>query len=241
MKHDSKCCTSVTMALVALAISSVGVAAEVFPLPPQATAVVTNAAAVMEAKVFNGADGGTMRYRILSPATLEAGRRYPLVLFFHGAGERGDDNAMQLLWGVWPIISYMKQKGIEGYVIAPVVMPHGTSCSDAPTFSRRRCRCAAAETPRLRGRSGPCRYGRSTETRTARFPWCARGRWCLRCGSATEMCATASILASATAVGFLRMATIRSSIGSSRSRRLARMRGQAPGGSGVLPILSLGL
>ena len=82
-----------------LATLAVG-AAETFPLPPRATAVVTNAAAVMEAKVFKGADGGTLRYRILAPATLEAGRRYPLVLFLHGAGERGDDNAMQLLWGV---------------------------------------------------------------------------------------------------------------------------------------------
>lgn len=28
----------------------------------------------MEAKVFKGSDGGAMRYRILSSATLEAGR-----------------------------------------------------------------------------------------------------------------------------------------------------------------------
>ena len=106
-------------------------AAETFPLPPRATAVVTNAAAVMEAKVFNGADGGVLRYRMLSPATVEAGRKYPLVLFFHGAGERGDDNAMQLLWGVWPLVSYMKQKGIEGYVIAPQC-PAGKQWVDTP-------------------------------------------------------------------------------------------------------------
>ena len=85
-------------------------AAETFPLPPRATAVVTNAAAVMEAKVFNGTDGASLRYRMLSPATVKAGRKYPLVLFLHGAGERGDDNAMQLLWGVWPLVTYMRQK-----------------------------------------------------------------------------------------------------------------------------------
>ena len=44
---------------------------------------------------------------------------------------RGDDNAMQLVWGVWPLVSYMKQKGIEGYVIAPQC-PAGKQCVDTP-------------------------------------------------------------------------------------------------------------
>ena len=35
-------------------------------------------------------------YRLLKPATIEPGKRYPLVLFLHGAGERGSDNAAQL-------------------------------------------------------------------------------------------------------------------------------------------------
>lgn len=39
----------------------------------------------------------TFRYRLLKPPGLgEADRRWPLVLFLHGAGERGDDNAMHL-------------------------------------------------------------------------------------------------------------------------------------------------
>jgi predicted peptidase len=36
------------------------------------------------------------RYRVLAPAAVEPGRRYPAVLFLHGAGERGDDNEAQL-------------------------------------------------------------------------------------------------------------------------------------------------
>lgn len=35
-------------------------------------------------------------YRLLRPATIEPGRRYPVVLFLHGAGERGTDNVAQL-------------------------------------------------------------------------------------------------------------------------------------------------
>lgn len=36
------------------------------------------------------------RYRLLRPAAVEPGVKYPVVLFLHGAGERGDDNARQL-------------------------------------------------------------------------------------------------------------------------------------------------
>jgi predicted peptidase len=36
------------------------------------------------------------RYRLLEPAASAAGERYPLVVFLHGAGERGRDNEKQL-------------------------------------------------------------------------------------------------------------------------------------------------
>src|SRR5271170_2446384 len=36
------------------------------------------------------------KYRLLKPETIEPGKKYPVVLFLHGAGERGTDNANQL-------------------------------------------------------------------------------------------------------------------------------------------------
>jgi len=39
----------------------------------------------------------TTPYLLLGPQTIEEGARYPLVFFLHGAGERGDDNAAQLI------------------------------------------------------------------------------------------------------------------------------------------------
>lgn len=36
---------------------------------------------------------------MLSPSVIESGKEYPLVLFLHGSGERGDDNEKQLLHG----------------------------------------------------------------------------------------------------------------------------------------------
>ncbi|HEY2840887.1 MAG TPA: dienelactone hydrolase family protein [Pirellulales bacterium] len=35
-------------------------------------------------------------YRLLSPEKIEPGKKYPAILFLHGAGERGDDNEDQL-------------------------------------------------------------------------------------------------------------------------------------------------
>ncbi|RLS77311.1 MAG: phospholipase [Planctomycetota bacterium] len=47
--------------------------------------------------VPEGEGTATFRYRLLKPLHADdAGRHWPLVLFLHGAGERGDDNAMHL-------------------------------------------------------------------------------------------------------------------------------------------------
>ncbi|MEN6405628.1 MAG: prolyl oligopeptidase family serine peptidase [Thermoguttaceae bacterium] len=51
-------------------------------------------------KTFTDAEGRTLPYRLLSPERVEPGKTYPLVLFLHGAGERGEDNAAQLKHGV---------------------------------------------------------------------------------------------------------------------------------------------
>ncbi|MGX5819689.1 carboxylesterase family protein [Chitinophaga lutea] len=41
----------------------------------------------------------TLPYRLLLPEGYTAGKQYPLVLFLHGAGERGSDNERQLIHG----------------------------------------------------------------------------------------------------------------------------------------------
>ena len=53
-----------------------------------------------EKQAFKNSEGQTLLYRFLPPAKLEAGQKYPLVLFLHGAGERGDDNTKPLVHGV---------------------------------------------------------------------------------------------------------------------------------------------
>ena len=49
-------------------------------------------AADLEPKTFKAKDGTEVLYRIAEPAKIETGKKYPLVLFLHGSGERGNDN-----------------------------------------------------------------------------------------------------------------------------------------------------
>ena len=51
-----------------------------------------------EAKEYKSPAGKTLLYRLLRPADPKPGEKYPLVLFLHGAGERGADNRKQLIW-----------------------------------------------------------------------------------------------------------------------------------------------
>lgn len=44
-------------------------------------------------------DGDTLLYRVLFPKDFDASKKYPLLMFLHGAGERGNDNQKQLVHG----------------------------------------------------------------------------------------------------------------------------------------------
>ncbi len=50
----------------------------------------------LEKRVYQNAQGEKLPYRLLVPEGYDAQKRYPLILFLHGAGERGDDNEAQL-------------------------------------------------------------------------------------------------------------------------------------------------
>ena len=64
-------------------------------------AFAADPAEVFEAKEYKPKeDGPTLKYRILSPLDYDANKKYPVVLFLHGAGERGDDNKLQLVHGM---------------------------------------------------------------------------------------------------------------------------------------------
>ncbi len=68
---------------------------------------------------FAADDGMTLPYRLHTPKTIEAGKTYPLVIHFHGAGSRGDDNALQLRLGVGELLQSAEDAGEEIFLLAP--------------------------------------------------------------------------------------------------------------------------
>jgi len=58
-------------------------------------------------------------YRFLTPANIVQGKRYPLVLFLHGAGERGRDNTRQLIHGLPEFLTPKNRADFPCFVIAP--------------------------------------------------------------------------------------------------------------------------
>ena len=67
---------------------------------------------------YKSANGDSLLYRFLFPDN-DPARKYPLVIFLHGSGERGDDNNAQLKWGVMNFASGENMKNYPAFVIAP--------------------------------------------------------------------------------------------------------------------------
>ena len=70
-------------------------------------------------KKFTGDKGGELLYRWLTPARIDSAQRYPLVIFLHGAGERGNDNLAHLKHCVRKFAEPDIRKAYPSYVIAP--------------------------------------------------------------------------------------------------------------------------
>ncbi|MDD3807599.1 MAG: prolyl oligopeptidase family serine peptidase [Candidatus Marinimicrobia bacterium] len=63
--------------------------------------------------------GDTLPYRLLKPVEMEEKCVYPLVIFLHGAGERGNDNEKQLTHGTYLFQKQENAKKFPCFVLAP--------------------------------------------------------------------------------------------------------------------------
>ena len=74
-------------------------------------------------RVYENVKGERMPYRLFTPARLEPGRTYPLIVFLHGASGSGSDNAKQLEGGnlfgslVWALPENQARHPV--FVLAP--------------------------------------------------------------------------------------------------------------------------
>src|ERR1041384_4344425 len=80
-----------------------------------------------EARTLKGSSGLTLPYRLFKVKSPTAGTKYPLILFLHGAGERGEDNSAQLTANagatVWATDAHQAKHA--AYVIAPQCPANG--------------------------------------------------------------------------------------------------------------------
>lgn len=98
--------------------ASIVVFASVCLLPASGLAQDSNG---FEARTLQGSKGVTLPYRLFKVKDPVAGTKYPLILFLHGAGERGTNNTSQLTANagatVWATDAHQAKH--PAYVIAP--------------------------------------------------------------------------------------------------------------------------
>ena len=76
-------------------------------------------AKAFEPREFVGTNGKALKYRLIKPMGYKFGKKYPLVLFLHGAGERGDDNASTLKHAAKDFADLERRAKYPAYVVIP--------------------------------------------------------------------------------------------------------------------------
>lgn len=64
-------------------------------------------------------DNDSLNYRIMYPTNYDVNKKYPVILLLHGAGERGNDNELQLKWGSSLFADSANRAKYPAFVIFP--------------------------------------------------------------------------------------------------------------------------
>ncbi len=99
-------------ASLCLCLTNVAVSQELDP------AIASDPVKMFEPRQFADESGNVLKYRLLKPTKYNVNRQYPLVLFLHGAGERGDDNKVQLVHGMKEFLDPARRENMPCYVVA---------------------------------------------------------------------------------------------------------------------------
>lgn len=74
---------------------------------------------MMKSEVYRNVSGEELNYRLYLPEGIENIEKCPLLVFLHGAGERGIDNKKQLKHCIKDIVAYSQGKKEPVIVVAP--------------------------------------------------------------------------------------------------------------------------
>ena len=85
---------------------------------PAAWTCASEEAGVFIKKTFVSSDG-SLPYNELDPVGMKKGKKYPVVLFLHGAGSRGTDNALQITVAGGLFLNPSNQEKYPAYVLFP--------------------------------------------------------------------------------------------------------------------------
>lgn len=81
--------------------------------------MIALAQGAFEKRSFTSSRGTELLYRELTPECNSESKSYPLVIFMHGAGERGSDNEAQLFHGSNMFLSPVNREEYPAYVLFP--------------------------------------------------------------------------------------------------------------------------
>ena len=88
-----------------------------------ATCIGQERAQILTAKVFKNAQAETLLYRLFVPKDYDAKKKYPLVVYLHGGGGRGNDNLKQIQGGNGYLIDLFTQDATQSRYPSLVVAP----------------------------------------------------------------------------------------------------------------------
>jgi len=95
---------------------------------------------ILSPKVFKNSQGETLLYRVFIPPKIDQKKKYPLVLYLHGGGGRGDDNLKQIDGGNGYLIDFFTgadtQQRYPSFVVAPQSPAEGWIKQDSITPTR---------------------------------------------------------------------------------------------------------
>lgn len=77
-------------------------------------------------RVYTSKEGKVLNYRILYPKEYHKSKKYPVLLFLHGSGERGNDNEKQLVHGADLFLNASVREKFPAIVVFPQC-PEGKS------------------------------------------------------------------------------------------------------------------
>jgi predicted peptidase len=87
-------------------------------------------------KVFKS-DKGESKYVLFVPHKYDGDKEFPLILFLHGAGERGDDGQLPVLQGIGNAIKFKnKEKDFPFFVLFPQAAKNGSWKAGGPDAER---------------------------------------------------------------------------------------------------------